>query len=77
MNVKNATTGQRYRITQLSGQPQLLNRLISLGFIRGSALHVMEKSIFDQTYAVLVDDNQVALRAEEAALILIEPWSDA
>jgi len=77
MNVKNATIGQQYRITQLCGQPHLLSRLIALGFVRGSALQVVKKTILGHTYAVLVDDYQVALRAEEAALVRIEPWDDA
>ncbi len=72
MDLTQVKFGRKYTIQKITAEEPLKSRLFSFGFTRGNKVTVAEYTLTKQTYDVIIEDSQVALRAEEAEKILVE-----
>lgn len=72
MNLTDAEYGKKYTISKINAVEPLKSRLLSFGFAKGNQVAVLEYTLTKQTYDVIIEDSQVALRKEEAESIQVE-----
>ena len=72
MNLTEVKFGKKYTIKKVTANEPLKSRLFSFGFTKGNDVTVLEYTLTKQTYDVIIEDSQVALRAEEAENITVE-----
>lgn len=72
INLTQAKSGKEYTIKQITAKEPIRGRLLSFGFAKGNNVAVLEYTLTKQTYDVVIEDSQVALRKEEAESILVE-----
>lgn len=72
MDLTQVQFGKKYAIQKVTAEEPLRSRLFSFGFTKGNEVTVLEYTLTKQTYDVIIEDSQVALRAEEAQNILVE-----
>ena len=72
INLTQAKSGKEYMIKQITAKEPIRGRLLSFGFAKGNNVAVLEYTLTKQTYDVIIEDSQVALRKEEAESILVE-----
>jgi ferrous iron transport protein A len=72
MNLTDAEYGKKYTISKINAVEPLKSRLHSFGFAKGNQVAVLEYTLTKQTYDVIIEDSQVALRKEEAESIQVE-----
>ncbi len=71
MTIETMTLGNAATITGLEGPSATCLQLQELGFIPGSTITFVAKSLFRDPIAYQVEGTTIALRQEEAACILI------
>ncbi|MCO5233912.1 MAG: ferrous iron transport protein A [Chitinophagales bacterium] len=64
-------TGYRARVVSYK-EPIIASRLMAMGIIPGTELMVLRKSLMSSTYFIQFPKLALALRRDEAALIVIE-----
>ncbi|PHS57514.1 MAG: iron transporter [Sulfurimonas sp.] len=62
----------KVRVLKLNANPELKQRFISFGIMKGAELEVLEYAPRKSTIEVKVDKTIIALRAQEAKLIEVE-----
>lgn len=62
-----------YRVAAVDGPEMVEQRLLAMGFVRGSQVRLLKRTLGRQTLAVSVDGIAMLLRAEEAARIAVFP----
>lgn len=72
INLTEAKAEKEYTIKQITAKEPIRARLLSFGFAKGNKITVLEYTLTKQTYDVVIEDSQVALRKEEAESILVE-----
>ncbi len=72
MNLTEVKFGKKYKVAKVTAAEPLKSRLFSFGFTKGNEVTVLEYTLTKQTYDVIIEDSQVALRAEEAQNIMVE-----
>lgn len=70
ITLSDAAPGKRYTIRAIKDEPRLVNRLSSMGLVRGSALEVCQ-NLKKQPVLVFVRDTLVAIGREESEKILL------
>lgn len=70
ITLSDAAPGKRYTIRAIKDEPRLVNRLSSMGLVRGSALEVCQ-SLKKQPVLVFARDTLVAIGREESEKILL------
>ena len=73
MNLTNLQKGNRATIVRINADKVLRDRLHSFGVMRGEELTVKGCSIAKQTMEIEVGSTLIAVRADEAKLIEVEP----
>lgn len=58
-------------LQNLSAEP-IKSRLVSMGIVKGSTIEVRDQTLRKQTLSVIVCQTDVALRSEEADLVMVE-----
>jgi ferrous iron transport protein B len=58
-------------IVKIQGEPELKNRLASLGFIRGTRIQVSHSAILGGPRSYLIRGSQISLRKSEAEQIIV------
>ncbi|QOP45109.1 FeoA family protein [Sulfurimonas paralvinellae] len=71
-NLLNCHKGCRVKVTKISADSTLKQRLISFGVMKGAELKVLEHSPGKKTIEIKVGKMRIALRAEEAKHIEVE-----
>ncbi len=72
MNLTEVKFGKKYKVAKVTAAEPSKSRLFSFGFTKGNEVTVLEYTLTKQTYDVIIEDSQVALRAEEAQNIMVE-----
>lgn len=62
----------KVRITKLNANPELKQRLISFGIMKGSEIEILQHTARKSTVEVKVGKMRIALRDTEAKLIEVE-----
>lgn len=70
ITLSDAAPGKRYTIRAIKDEPRLVNRLSSMGLVRGSALEVRQ-NLKKQPVLVFARDTLVAIGREESKKILL------
>jgi len=65
--------GERVRVCKLHADYDLKQRLISFGVMKGAQIQVLEHAPRKKTIEIKVGKMRLALRAEEAQMIEVEP----
>jgi ferrous iron transport protein A len=60
------------KVVKVRAQAPVKGRLFSLGLAKGSHVKVLDHTLAKQTWEVDSDGTKIALREEEAALVLID-----
>jgi Fe2+ transport system protein FeoA len=64
--------GQRAIITRVGGSSLLRRRILEMGILKGSEVHVEKYAPLKDPMELIVKGYHVSLRVEEAAQILVE-----
>jgi len=70
-NLTQIDTQKQYEISKVKADEPILSRLVSMGFAKGSHVVVQKNTATKQTYKILIEDSEVALRREEAELVFV------
>jgi ferrous iron transport protein A len=65
--------GGRGRITALSAEPALLQRLMEMGVLEGDEVEVLAFAPLGDPIEVRLGDSRLSLRREEAARVEVQP----
>jgi len=65
--------GEKVRVVKLLAHNELKQRLISFGLMKESTVEILEQAPRKKTIEIKVGKMRLALRAEEAQLIEVEP----
>jgi ferrous iron transport protein A len=72
MNVSEMKIGQEGVIKKIIATEPLKSRLLSLGIVKGEKIKLLKHTIAKNTFEVEVNKSRIALREEEAKMILVE-----
>jgi Fe2+ transport system protein FeoA len=72
MNVSEMKIGQIGVIKKITATEPLKSRLYSLGIVKGEKIKVLKHTIAKNTFEVEVNKSRIALREDEAKMILVE-----
>ncbi|MGI6575410.1 MAG: FeoA family protein [bacterium] len=67
------TPGTQVLVVQLKGQGAIRHRLLDLGITPGTKIQILYRSPLGDPTAYLIRGATIALRSEEANLILVQP----
>ena len=70
ITLSDSAPGKRYTIRAIKDEPRLVNRLSSMGLVRGSVLEVCQ-NLKKQPVLVFARDTLVAIGREESEKILL------
>lgn len=70
------SVGQRAVIRKVLATDSVFDRLAAMGFVKGNRLTMLRHTISKQTFDIRIEDSDVALRTEEAKMIVVEPQSE-
>ncbi|RDU60116.1 FeoA family protein [Helicobacter marmotae] len=77
MTLHECALGARCRIVRCEAQDEALrDRFISFGIVKDRVCEVVSHSIKHLAVAILINGTQVALRDNEAKMIIVEPLLD-
>ena len=65
--------GQSAVISEISGQPSLVQRLYEFGLLEGETIEVLGFAPMGDPIEIRVGNTRLSLRASEAAGVLVEP----
>jgi ferrous iron transport protein A len=65
--------GQSAVISEISGQPSLVQRLYEFGLLEGETIEVLGFAPMGDPLEIRVGNTRLSLRASEAAGVLVEP----
>jgi ferrous iron transport protein A len=72
MNVSEMKIGQVGVIKKITATEPLRSRLLSLGVIKGETIKLLKHTIVKNTFEIEVNKSKIALREEEAKMIIVE-----
>jgi ferrous iron transport protein A len=72
MNVSEMKIGQEGVIKKITATEPLKSRLYSLGIVKAEKIKVLKHTIAKNTFEVEVNKSRIALREDEAKMILVE-----
>jgi Fe2+ transport system protein FeoA len=72
MNLTELREGQNARILSVGGEIRLRRRILEMGLIRGSEIHVEKYAPLKDPLELVVRGNHISLRVKEAAEITVE-----
>lgn len=72
MNVAEMKIGQSGVIKKITATEPFKSRLFSLGIVKGEKLKLLKHTIAKNTYEIEVNRSKIALRDEEAKMIIVE-----
>ena len=67
------SVGQSAVISEISGQPSLVQRLYEFGLLEGETIEVLGFAPMGDPLEIRVGNTRLSLRASEAAGVLVEP----
>jgi ferrous iron transport protein A len=65
--------GQSAVISEISGQPSLVQRLYEFGLLEGETIEVLGFAPMGDPLEIRIGNTRLSLRASEAAGVLVEP----
>lgn len=71
LKTSNIPTGIRYKIKEISESPLAVN-FLEIGILPGKSIELVQRAPFGGPLAFLIDDNLIALRTDEANLVIVE-----
>jgi len=71
LKTSNIPTGIRYKIKEITDSSLAIN-FLEIGILPGKSLELVQRAPFGGPLAFLVGDNLIALRADEANLVIVE-----
>lgn len=77
MHLSDCRKGQTVRVLRLSGASGLRQRLMEMGFVRGSMIRVVRYAPLRDPLEVTVKGAHISLRVEEAGIIEVAPVAEA
>ncbi len=66
------TVGDVAKILKITATDPLKSRLYSLGLNKGEIIRVLAHTLVKNTYAIEVNSARIALRSEEAKMIIVD-----
>lgn len=73
MKLSQMREGQRAAIVRVGGNGALRRRLLEMGLVKGTELHVEKYAPLKDPMELIVKGYHVSLRVEEAAQISVDP----
>lgn len=73
MTLDDLKTGQSGTITAIRGEGPLVQRLMALGLLEGSAIRITRRALGGDPIEVMVLDYSLSLRRDEARRVEIAP----
>ena len=77
MRLSDCRKGQTVRVVHLSGTSGLRQRLMEMGFVRGTLVRVIRYAPLRDPLEVTVKGAHISLRVEEANIIEVTPVEEA
>ncbi len=72
MNVSQMKIGQKGIVVKITATEPLKSRLFSLGIAKGEKVVLLKHTLAKNTYEIEVNKSKIALRSEEAKMIIVE-----